>query len=300
MRVSSLSDSRILEMINDFYIPVSLSRDRYQSEPLGDKDLAILETVDYQSEQRGLDRGRVCVYILDSEGDVLDSLRVERALDPEELLPFLGSVVVKANPTRATRTELLARRESLQEEPANRFDSPGNQDVILHVATRYEKRRADWGISEDWIKLSRQEWKSWIRLDPNLQVGDSWSASTEATERLLSHFYPPTSVWDVREGQIREEILVATLIERGPTEWVIRLQGTLSLSYPFRFEDGGAPGSLTTDIVGYLRYQPETDSIASFKMISTNANYEFVFRGIVDRSPVAIAVEDVDRGVAVP
>ena len=296
MRVSSLSDSRVIEMLSDYFIPVSLSRDRYQSEPLQDKDASILKRVDYQSEQRGLDRGSVCVYLLDGEGDVLDSLRVERAWDPENLLPFLGSVVVNENPAKATRTELLARNESLQGTVSNQPGRHGgDRDLVLHIATRFDERRVHWGLSEDWLRFSPLEWHEWIRVDPDLQIGDSWSASSKASTRLLSHFYPPTNVWDVNFGRIQEEILVATLAERGTDDWLIRLQGSIRLAYPFKLENGGVPGTVTADLIGYVRYLPATKSIVSFKMISTEARYEFVDRGIIDSSEMSIAVENVDQ-----
>ena len=181
MRVSSLSDFRVIAMISDYFVPVSVSRDNYQSLPLSDRDSSILKRIDYQVEQRGLDRGSVCVFLLDTEGDVLQSLRVERASDPEVLLPLLGSVVAKQAPTQATRSEILARLEGQRDSVAIESARSEAREIVLHIATRFDERRAHWGLSEDWVKFSPLEWQDWIRFGPDIEEGDSWSASGKAS-----------------------------------------------------------------------------------------------------------------------
>src|SRR5215471_4357610 len=93
MRVSSLSDERVIRLISKYFVPVWVSRDSYQLDPRNKEEQAELERLDRQRHDRGLEGGTVCVFILDPDGSVRATQRVQLAYKPENLVPFLEKII---------------------------------------------------------------------------------------------------------------------------------------------------------------------------------------------------------------
>src|SRR5579884_2672104 len=88
MRVSSLSDPRVIEVVSKYFVPVSVSRDDYQRDPRSQDEKAELLRLDRERARRGLKGGNVCAFIIAANGDVLATQPVQQAFKPENLLPF--------------------------------------------------------------------------------------------------------------------------------------------------------------------------------------------------------------------
>src|SRR5579884_2484078 len=95
MRVSSLSDPRVIEVVSKYFVPVSVSRDDYQREPRSEDEKAELLRLDRERARRGLKGGNVCVFIIAANGDVLATQPVQLAYKPENLVPLLQSTIAE-------------------------------------------------------------------------------------------------------------------------------------------------------------------------------------------------------------
>src|SRR5262245_36333705 len=98
MRVSSLSDPRIIDTLNRYYVPLWLSRDSYQTVPRTPEEERELNRIDNECKKKKFEGGSVCVYLLSASGEVLGSMRVQSATDPDKLLPLLKQIVEKEKP----------------------------------------------------------------------------------------------------------------------------------------------------------------------------------------------------------
>src|SRR4051795_13470778 len=93
MRVSSLSDERVIGLLTRYFIPAWVSRDHYQlGGPSGAERDEVLR-IDRERRRRGFKGGTVCVYILAHDGSLLATLPVQQAHLPENLVPFLKKIV---------------------------------------------------------------------------------------------------------------------------------------------------------------------------------------------------------------
>src|SRR5579875_1497934 len=94
MRVSSLSDPHIIDLVSKYFVPVSVSRDDYQREPRSQDEKAELLRLDRERARRGLKGGNVCVFIIAANGDVLATQPVQLAYKPENLRALLEEMIV--------------------------------------------------------------------------------------------------------------------------------------------------------------------------------------------------------------
>src|SRR5689334_13140207 len=93
MRVSSLSNERVIEIVSRYFVPVWVSRDNYQLAPRPAEEKAELTRVDRERQKRGLQGGSVCVYILGPDGELKATLPVQKASKPANLIPFLEKLI---------------------------------------------------------------------------------------------------------------------------------------------------------------------------------------------------------------
>src|SRR5437773_2383485 len=93
MRVSSLSDDRVIALVSRHFVPGWLSRDRYQMEKPAREEQDLVARIDADRLRKKLEGGAVCVYIVSGEGSVLATLPVQKASKPDLLITFLKKVV---------------------------------------------------------------------------------------------------------------------------------------------------------------------------------------------------------------
>src|SRR5436189_5339881 len=99
MRASSLSDAKVITLLNRFFVPVFVSSE--DDAEWGTADPA--ERAEYQrilaeAQKSGLSSGTVHVYILTADAHVLDSMHVAEASKPEQLISVLERTVQKLKP----------------------------------------------------------------------------------------------------------------------------------------------------------------------------------------------------------
>ena len=102
MRVSSLSDERIIRRLSRYFVPAWVSRDHYQLDSSDREEQAFVAKIDADRRKKKLEGGAVCVYIVTPKGEVLATLPVQKACKPELLVPFLKKVIAdeKLKPRR--------------------------------------------------------------------------------------------------------------------------------------------------------------------------------------------------------
>src|SRR5437667_1870526 len=93
MRVSSLSDDRVIDLVSRYFVPALLSRDHYQADGPSRAEKEEVLRIDRDRLKRGLKGGNVCVYILAPDGSVLATQPVQLAYRPDNLVPFLKEIV---------------------------------------------------------------------------------------------------------------------------------------------------------------------------------------------------------------
>src|SRR5262249_26014411 len=152
MRVSSLSDERVIQLITNYFVPVWLSYDSYQLDPRNKEEQAELRRIDTERRQRGLDRGTVGVIIVDSDGNVPATLAVQKAYKPENLIPSLTKIIADR---KLTPRDAEAIRATAVQPAAVKPKMEG--DRLVHIWTRCDQAGPNRGLSHDRVELTAVE-----------------------------------------------------------------------------------------------------------------------------------------------
>lgn len=291
MRASSLSNGKVISLLNGYFVPVYVSNEDYR--PKGDApadEKAERNRIWQEAAKAGLSSGTVHVYILDPDGKVIDSQHVATASKVDQLTGMLERTV--------DRLKLQEGKPVVK--PAQQSCAPKcvADALVLHLTERNlrkqgtdlvpvkpalgETRSANWGsyAAEDWIVLERADWQKLLpRTD--VKAGGRWDLDKETCARFLNYFYPSTENNDIAKNRIDEQELTATVlsVEQGVVR--ARLDGHLKMKHPFYHKDDDNVVDAT--MVGLLEFEPGK-GIRTLQLATTKGSYGRMNFGVVVRS----------------
>jgi hypothetical protein len=281
MRASSLSNPRVIELLNAHFVPVYISNEDYRKEGAAHADdKAQWQRIYRESLQAKLSTGTVHVYILSPEGKPLASQHVATAYKPEELTPLLERIVAElkvpagkplAAPAPQSTCPQAAGDALVLHLVARNVTRKGSEDVP-HRANLGQTRSAGWGSYpvENWIVLEAEAWRK--LLPAKLPAaGGSWELDKETAARLLTHFYPSTENNDVSKNRIDRQELRATVLSVESGAVRARLDGSFRMTHWFYHKDDGR--FLDANLVGLLEFDTATGVIRSLRLATTEATY---------------------------
>ncbi len=284
MRVSSLSDDRVIRLVSKYFVPVWHSRDNYQmGEPAKEEQEEILR-IDRDKKKHNLEGGNVCVYLLLPDGAVVASLPVQRASNPDNLVPFLEKFIAaeKLTPRDADAAKAVAGMR----EPARPKTAKGA--ILLHTWTRLDDKGTNRGTSQDWVEWTTADWKSLIPA-ADARAGASWQIPRAVANKLFERCYPPGPHWKAKESKVASGELKATVVAIETEEVRVKLEGKTEVLYPYEGKD--TDPRTRARLLGYLRYDRTKQAIASFALVSEEAESVWYWQGKPQPNKVLIAVE---------
>jgi hypothetical protein len=283
MRVSSLSDERVIRLISRYFVPVWVSRDSYQLDPRNKKEQTELERIDGARAKRGLEGGTVCVFVLNPDGSVLATLRVQLAYKPEKLIPFLEKIVAdkKLKPRAAEAVRASAARPS-------EIKPKTEGGRLVHVWTRCDQAGANRGLSHDRVELTATECKTFAP-PADSKVGTSWAIPKEVSHKLFQYGYPPGPIWNAKDCKVLAGNLKATVVTLSAREAHLKLEGEAKLSFPHK----GKPtdGRITARFVGMAHFDREKKTLTSLALVSEEAEYVWYWQEKPQPIKMRIALE---------
>jgi hypothetical protein len=283
MRVSSLSDERIIRLVSRHFVPVWVSRDNYQLSPPPKAEQDLVAAIDASRQRKRLEGGTVCVYIVSASGETMATLPVQRACKPAELAPFLDKIIRDQKLT--ARASDAVRFTAVASKPCRPATTASRQ---FSIRTRFDERTGNRGTSHDRIELAKKEWQAFLPGAKPVR-GDTWALARPISEKLLRLAYPPLPHWDARLAKIRSCNLSATVVSVSAGEVLLRLEGNLNLVYP----DKGKPddGRATARLIGYARCDRGAGVLTSLQLVSEEGKYVWFWNGAPQVKPMSVAIE---------
>jgi hypothetical protein len=292
MRASSLSNDKVIDLLNHFFVPVYLSNEDFAkggcapAEERKELQRIFRETLDAKRSA-----GSVHVYILSPDGKSYDSMHVATAYKVEKLAPMLEAAVANH--------KLEAGRTLFPPSPQSRSPKAAPGALVLHLVARNvdkkgdeivpaktklgETRSAGWGAypSEDWIMFTKDEATALLPRG-KVEKGTTWQLDADLAARFLTHFYPTTENNDVEKNKIAKQRLAAEVVsvENGVAR--ARLTGHLTMEHWFYHKADGK--TVDTALTGYLDFEPATGRIVTLRLVTENATYDRRPFGVVLRS----------------
>jgi hypothetical protein len=300
MRASSLSNTRVVDLLNHYFISVTVDGVYYQHNDAVAKeersayrqvfqDLHLLNKKNKEDGKPLLSIGSVHAYVLNSAGKPLDSLHVASA-GPKQMIAMLekqiaalkvakGKPVVKparlSVAPKANADELVfhltARYLVSKDQPNARKDIDGTFVPLKPVLGA--ERSGQWSAlpSEDWLVLKPAQWRKLLPAKP-VTVGASWNLDRETASQMLTRFYPTTENNDLSTNRIDEQTLKGTVnsIKDGVVR--ARLEGTLKMKHAFypRKED---KNMVEATLLGYVEFQQDRTRIRALRLVTDTATY---------------------------
>lgn len=265
MRASSLSDAKVISLLNRYFVPVYVS-----TEDDGEGGHAPLdEKLEYkrifsESYKAGLSTGTVHVYLLTPDGHPFASRHVAEACKPEQLIDLLERAVEKL--------KLRPGNPVVKAVPQSHPPKHDADALVLHLTARVVKPGSGWAgfPVENWIVLERDQWSAF--LPPrNLASGKSWEIDKKAAAELLTYFYPATENNNVTTNQIDEQELKGRILSNRDGILRVRLSGKLKMHHNFYSKEDGK--IVQANLAGFLDYDAQKHRIRSFQMITDEASY---------------------------
>jgi hypothetical protein len=284
MRVSSLSDERIIKLVSTYFVPAWMSRDHYQQDRPNPEQDALLHTIDRSRMRQKLEGGSVCVYIVTAKGEVLATLPVQKASNPDLLRPFLEKIT--AEQKLSPRDPAAVRASAAPLPDKRRPETPDG--LLFTIRTRVDRKGPNRGTSRDIVELTHDEWAGFL---PKAQarVGDTWPVPAATAAKLLRYTYPPLPSWNVDHGKLEVGKLEVKVAAAGAKDVALQLTGEVVLLYP----NVGKPndGKVTAKLVGVAHADPAAKRLKSLEAVSEQGQYLWHWQGKPMPAPMSIAIE---------
>jgi len=300
MRASSLSNTRVIDLLNQYYIPVNVDGVYYQHNdavPKGEKAVyhQVFQALHLRNQKNKQDAkpllsiGTVHAYVLDAAGKPLDSLHVAEA-GPGHVITMLekhiaalkvpkGKPVVKPAPQSvAPRADadalvlhLTARYLVARNQPNARKDI--DDDFVPLKPTLGGEKSGQWSAlpSEDWIVLKESQWRKLLPRKP-VTVGASWDVDKATAASVLTRFYPTTENNDLSSNRIDKQALKGTVMSIKDGVVRARLEGALQMKhafYPLKEDKNLVEATL----LGYVEFQQAKPRIRALRLVTDTATY---------------------------
>jgi hypothetical protein len=265
MRAGPLSNTKVIELLNGYFVPVYAVNEDYAtkgSAPLEEK--AERDRIFQEGHALKLSVGSVHVYVLRPDGRLLDSMHVATAARTTNLIAMLQRAIEAVG----------ARRGPPAVEPVCQTAAPvcAEDTLRLHLVARSLDGKGAWSEFpvENWIVLTSAEQRSFWPGKAH-SVGDSWVIDNGIAEKILAHFYPATENNDISKNKFIEQRLAATVLESAAGGTRVRLDGRLKMQHSFYHKDDGK--IVEADITGFADFEERSQRITSLRLVTQKATY---------------------------
>lgn len=300
MRASSLSNAKVIDLLNHYFIAVQADERFYKHQDIvAAEEKAVhrrifqefyrLDHEHRQAGKPGLSVGTVHAYILTPEGKPFDSLHVAEA-KPDRVIAMLQ---------KAIETFKIPQGQLVVEPAAQSTAPPAEPNsLVLHLTARYLAPRQQantrkvgdddfvpmkpplgtakahgWSAvpAEDWIVLEQTEWSKLLPKG-RVAVGDSWELDREVSAKILKRFYPASENNDLNTNRIDQQSLKATVVSIKHGMVQARIEGNLKMKhdfYPRKPDDNFVDAT----ILGYLDFEQQKPRVRTLMLATEKAVY---------------------------
>ena len=265
MRAGPLSNTNIVALLNQYFVPVYVVNEDYGKRgPAPAEEKAELQRIFKEGHAAKKSVGSVHVYILNPEGRLIDSMHVAEAAKTKSLEAMLRKNV---DDLHLRPGNLVAKVRPQSAAPACDSDS-----LVVHLVSRSVDGRGAWSEFpvENWIVLTPADQNALLPAG-SLERGASWTPNHEALKKLLTHFYPATENNDVKKNRFDQLTASASVIELNDGIARARLSGTFKMAHDFYHKADGK--SVEAELVGFAKINTANRRLLDLQITTRNASY---------------------------
>ena len=262
MRAGPLSNSKVIDLLNGYFVPVYVVNEDYSKRgPAPPEEKAERDRIFKEGHAAKLSVGSVHVYVLHPDGRLLDSMHVAKAAKASNLIALLQKAVDTLGTGRGL--PVIA--------PCPQASAPLGSDGTLpvHLVARSLDGKGAWSEFpvENWILLSVEDQR---KLFP-LKGTDTWEVDAALAQKILTHFYPATENNNVSKNRFLEQRLTASLVRSDVDRARIRLDGAMKMEHSFYHKDDGQ--TVQASVTGFADLDLSTRKVLTLRMVTQKATY---------------------------
>jgi hypothetical protein len=266
MRAGPLSDAKVIELLNQYFVPVYTSNEDYDDDgtaPAAEK--VERNRIWHDANAAGMSSGTVHVYLLEpGTNRVLNSSHVAEAAQTKKLLPMFEQTIVKL--------KLKPGKPVVAPKAQSAAPKAGDGALVLHLVARGD-REGSWREfpGENWLTLEKGD-RSNFFPPADAKIGTTWEVDRSTVAKVLTYFYPQSENNNVQSIKVDEQSLKATIVERDGSNARIRLDGSFKMRhtfYPGRKDFQPVEGA----VLGYIDCDLAARRITRFALATEKATY---------------------------
>lgn len=258
MRAGPLSDSKVIELLNRYFVPVTGANE--DPDPGGER-LRIKS--EFTDKKMGV--GDVHVYVIGPDRVAVGGLDIGSAMDTGKEVEFLNSVIQRFH-TAGGAPVFTPHPQSTP--PKVEQGAPA-----IHLVARKTVGKT-WNEfpSENWLLLSRQEWEQ-ILPPAGARERAVWQIPAPVATKLAQWIYPQTE--DTRQtNRSRVDLadfrLTLTTVEGSLGR--ARIEGRARVQHSF-YPGHPSEDFATSELTGFLDFDLSTRQVQRLRLVTRKADY---------------------------
>ena len=258
MRAGPLSNSKVIELLNRYFVPVTTSNTDNQD--------VERNRIRNDSAQKKLGLGDVHVYVLGPDGGAIDGLDIGRAMDANQEISLLTRVA-----------ERLHTPPGPPVFPPHPQSAPPQVEAgapAIHLVARKQIPPTSWNEfpSENWILLSRQEWDQ-ILPPADTGLHGTWTIPHPVAVKLAEWIYPQTEdIAQTNRSRVDQVEFRMTVVTQRGTLARAKIEGRVRLYhsfYPKRPHEDYA----NSELIGYADFDLSSRQVQRLRIVTSKAEY---------------------------
>jgi hypothetical protein len=266
MRAGPLSNRRVVELLNRYFVPVYTSNEDYSSKGNASKEeKAERDRIFKAGYAAKKSVGSVHVYIVAPNGDLVDSMHVAEAAKASKLIDLLEKAAA----------DLKVKEGAPIAQPRPQSERPACDEscLTLHLTARSLDGRGAWTEipGENWIVLSPEDQGQFAGSRRQVRVGDKWEIRPETSQKILTHFYPATENNDASKNKFLGQKLTVTVTSVTGNTARGRVDGNFRMEHSFYHKPDGKVAE--GPVLGFVDFAPTTSRVTGLYLLSDKATY---------------------------
>lgn len=266
MRAGPLSDSKIIALLNRYYVPVTSSNE-YADEggngPADEKAERRRIYLDFYGRKLGT--GDVHIYVVGPDGVGIGGLDSYSASLTDRVSEFLAKV--------AEQQHTEPGPPLVKPHPTSLPPVPERDSLVFHLVSR-SLAGGSWHEfpSENWIVLSRSEW---AQLLPTGAVAPQtkWEIPAPVARKLAEWIYPQNEEkTQQNRSRVDEASFRMTVVARQGSVARARIDGRVLLMHSF-YPNGKAQDLAGSELIGYMDFDAVEGRIQRVRLATEKAIY---------------------------
>jgi hypothetical protein len=268
MRAGPLSNDKVIDTLNRYFVPVFTSNEDYEKNgPASPDERKERDRIFDECAKNGTSVGTVHVYLLAPDGRAIDSAHVASVTSTPKLQAMLDRCIAKLG-TRGG--EPLVKPKALSVAPA----APDG-GLVLHLVSRGQDTGPQGGSwrefpAENWVVLSARDAAGFLPAsDPS--IGSAFGVDAQSADRLLQYFYPQSEdPTDSPLTKIDRQSLKSTVVKTDHGIATARLEGEVQLERNF-YPGKVSPEHMHATVLGFVTWDVQARRIRSFQLVTDEA-----------------------------